>query len=378
MIGPRGGLGARLLLALLLVVLVGGATLLVVALALAPGLFRTHVEQAVGPVSPGLAAHLDTAFARAVLISLAVAVTAATGVALAVGVFVTRRAVRPIEELSRAASAIAAGDYAVRVHEDGLGSELATLTRAFNRMASDLAGTERTRAEMLRDLAHELRTPLTSVRGYHEAIADGVLPADRATFARVDAELSRVERLVDDLDQVSRAEERLLDLRLQPVDAADLVAATADGARATASEAGVSVLTSPPEEPGTDPGAGVVLVDPDRLHEALANLVTNALRHTPAGGTVRLSSRTRGQVVELTVTDTGEGIAAEHLPRVLERFYRVDDGRSRTTGGSGIGLTITRALVEAHGGRVRIESAGPGHGTTAVLTLPRWQPPSPR
>jgi len=364
----RGGFGARLLLSQLLIIVVGGSTLLIVALGLAPGLFRMHVERAVGPITPELAAHLDMAFARATLVSLAVATTAATLAAVAVGVFVTRRAVRPIRELSRAASAVAEGNYAVRVPETGFGSELATLNQAFNQMAQDIAGTERTRAEMLRDLAHELRTPLTSVRGYHEAIADGVLPADRDTFSRVDAELSRIERLVEDLGTVSRAEERRLDLRLRPVHVADLVTSAADSAALSYQHTGVTVRA----DPATDDSQ--VRVDPDRLHEALANLIANAVQHTPTGGTVTLRSRTTTSGVQIEVTDTGEGIAAEHLSRVFERFYRVDAGRSRDTGGSGIGLTITRALLKAQGGHIRVESPGLGQGTTFVISLPRFEP----
>ena len=364
----RGGFGARLLLSQLLIIVVGGSTLLIVALGLAPGLFRMHVERAVGPITPELATHLDMAFARATLVSLAVATTAATLAAVAVGVFVTRRAVRPIRELARAASAVAEGNYAVRVPETGFGSELATLNTAFNQMAQDIAATERTRAEMLRDLAHELRTPLTSVRGYHEAIADGVLPADRDTFSRVDAELSRIERLVEDLGTVSRAEERRLDLRLRPVHVADLVTSAADSAALSYQHTGVTVRA----DPATDDSQ--VRVDPDRLHEALANLIANAVQHTPTGGTVTLRSRTTTSGVQIEVADTGEGIAAEHLSRVFERFYRVDAGRSRDTGGSGIGLTITRALLKAQGGHIRVESPGLGQGTTFVISLPRFEP----
>lgn len=364
----RGGFGARLLLSQLLIIVVGGSTLLIVALGLAPGLYRMHVERAVGPTTPELAAHLDMAFARATLVSLAVATTTATLVALTVGAFVTRRAVRPIRELARAASAVAEGDYAARVPETGFGSELAMLNHAFNQMARDIAGTERTRAEMLRDLAHEMRTPLTSVRGYHEAIADGVLPADRATFGRVDAELSRIERLVEDLGTVSRAEERRLDLRLRPVYVADLVTSAADSAALSYQHTGVTVRT----DLTTDDSQ--VRVDPDRLHEALANILANAVQHTPAGGTVTLRSRTTRSWVQIEVADTGEGIAAEHLPRVFERFYRVGGGRSRDTAGSGIGLTITRALLKAQGGDIQAQSPGPGQGTTFVISLPRFEP----
>lgn len=365
---PRGGFGARLALSQLLTVVIGASTLLVVALGLAPGLFRAHVLDAVGPITPELATHLDMAFARATLVSLAVATTAATIAALAVGAFVTRRAVRPIRELARAASAIAQGNYAARVPETGFGSELATLNQAFNQMARDIAGTERTRAEMLRDLAHELRTPLTSVRGYHEAIADGVLPADHATFARVDAELSRIERLVQDLDTVSRAEERRLDLRLRPIPVANLLTTAADSAALSHQHTGVSVRA----DLATD--GAQVRVDPDRLHEALANLIANAVQHTPAGGTVTLRSHTTTSGVQIEVADTGEGIAAEHLLRIFERFYRADAARSRNTGGSGIGLTITRALIKAQGGHIQAQSPGPGHGATFVISLPRFEP----
>lgn len=362
-----GGLGARLLLSQLLVVLVGGATLLTVALGLAPALFRTHLDEAA--LTPALARDVDMAFARATLVSLAVAVTAATLTALVVAALVTRRAVRPIRELATAASAVAHGDYSVRVQEEGFGSEMVTLSQAFNGMAQHIARTERTREEMLRDVAHELRTPLTSVRGYHEAIADGVLPADRATFDRVDAELSRIERLVDDLAAVSRAQERGSDLRLRPVQVAELLAGAARSASLAFHGTGVTVQVEGGE-------GSWVLVDPDRLHEALMNLIANAVRHTPPGGTVSLRSRAVSSIVQLEVQDTGAGIAAEHLQRVFERFYRVDHARSRSTGGSGIGLTITRALIHAHGGRIHAQSPGPDHGATFVITLPRCAPAS--
>lgn len=366
---PRGGLGARLLLAQVLVVLVGGATLLVVALGVAPALFREHVARTVGPITPALAEHLDTAFARAVLVALAVAMATATVAACAIGLVIARRVDRPIEDMSRAAAAVAAGDYGARVREDAFSPELRTLGRSFNRMARDLAATERTRTRLLRDLAHELRTPLTSVRGYHEAVADGVLPADPGTFGRIDAELSRVERLIEDLELVSRAQERQLDLRLEPVPVDALVRDAVDAASPTARSAGVSVTASA--------DAGVwVRVDRDRMQEVLANLLSNAVRHSPTAGTVQVSGRGAVEGVEIVVADDGDGIAAEHLPHVFERFYRVDGGRTRGAGGSGIGLAVVRALVEAQGGHVRLDSPGAGRGTTAVVTLPSWPPPA--
>lgn len=369
-VGQRGGFGARLLLSHVLVILAGGTTLLVVALGLAPGMFRDHVERAVGPVTAELATHLDIAFSRAIMISLGVAVAIATVTAMAVGWFVSQRAARPLRQLADAASAVAAGDYAVRIDAAGYGAEFDALAEAFRQMATNIDRTERTRARVLRDLAHELRTPLSTVRGYHEAVADGILPATPANFQRVAAEISRIERLVDDVARVSRAEERALDLHVRQVAVGDLVRA---GARAAASRyeaRGVllGVQTEAVEADAVDPS---VLVDPDRIQEVLANLLDNALRHTPAGGSVLLSAQPIHGGFSIIVRDTGDGIDAEDLPRVFERFFRVDDGRSRAAGGSGIGLAIARALTQAHGGRIRAQSAGRGHGATFEVTLPR-------
>lgn len=362
--GRRTGFAARLLLGQALVIFAGGITLLVVALGLAPGMFRGHVENAVGPITNELATHLDMAFSRAILVSLAVSIAVATLTALAVGWFVSRRAVRPLRELSEAAGAVASGDYTVRVRRSGYGAELDSLADAFGQMASSIARTEKSRAEVLRDLSHELRTPLTTVRGYHEAIADGVLPADRATFERIEAEISRIERLVDDVGRVSIAEERGLSLHLSEVAVGDLMRVAARAEELAFEAKGVRLTL------GLDASARSVIVDPDRMQEVLANLLENALRHTPAGGHVDLSARSVAEGVAITVKDSGDGIAAEHLPRVFERFYRVDDGRSRGVGGSGIGLAIARALVEAHAGHIRAESAGAGKGAGFVVTLP--------
>ncbi|WP_372594700.1 sensor histidine kinase [Actinotalea sp.] len=317
-----------------------------------------------GPITTELATHLDMAFSRAILVSLSVAIIVAALTALAVGSFVSRRAVRPLRELSEAAGAVASGDYAVRVARSGYGAELDALADAFEQMARSISRTERSRAEVLRDLSHELRTPLSTVRGYHEAIADGVLPADRATFERIDAEISRIERLVDDVGRVSSAEERGLDLHVREIAVGDLLRVAAR-AEALAFDAKGVRLTL---RPGSD--SRPVLVDPDRMQEVLANLLRNALRHTPSGGHVELSARSVGEAIEITVRDSGDGIAAEHLPRVFERFYRVDDGRARGEGGSGIGLAIARALTEAHGGHIRAHSIGPGTGASFVVTLP--------
>jgi signal transduction histidine kinase len=361
------GFGPRLLLAQVLVILAGSITLLGVALLLAPGLFRTHIEQSAGPIPDDLAPHLQAAFARAMLTSLLIGVLAAVLTGLAVSWYITRRVVDPMTAMARAAAAVADGHYGARVTESGLGSEFDAVGRSFNQMARDLAATERTRAEVLRDLAHELRTPLTTIRGYHEALADGVLPASRENFATIEAELSRVQRLIDDLSRVAAAEEGRAVLHRQPVRVTDLLTSAIAAAAPTFNRAGVALSLNPLDD-------GVVLVDPDRLQEVLANLLNNALRHTPAGGQVTLGAVSSGQTVQLNVTDTGDGITAEHLPRVFERFYRIDSDRADQHGGSGIGLAITRALVQAHDGRVQAHSAGPGKGSTFTITLPTATP----
>ncbi len=367
-----GGFGSRLLLAQGLVILAGSATLLAVAVLLGPGLFRTDVDRAAGPIPEDLSQQLAIAFARATLISLSVATFAAGLTAVGVAWFVTRRVVRPIRALASAAQAVANGDYTTQVHPAGLGVEFDTVSDAFNQMARNIAATERTRAEMLRDLAHEIRTPLTTVRGYHEALADGAFTMNPEIYATIEAELSRVERLVRDIARVSSAEERCLDLRLQQRRVSELIESAIAAASHAYDAKGVRLVGQRPRQQAP------VRVDRDRIQEILDNLLANALRHTPPGGQVTVAARKLGQVIEIGVTDTGDGIRAEHLSRVFERFYRVDDARSRDHGGSGIGLAIARALVEAHGGRIRAESGGPGRGATVAFTLPLASGPASR
>ena len=359
----RRSLGAKLLAAQLLVVATGTVTLAAVALVLAPGLFDGHVREALGLVPPDVSRHLDEAFWSAFALSLLVAVAAATAAAGAVSWFLSRRLVHPVRELGRGADRIAQGHYGERVQVIGE-DELARLGAAFNQLAASLESAELRRRRLLADLAHELRTPLATIDGYLEGLADGVVRAEASTWTLLRGEAQRLERLVEDLDKVSRAEERQLDLRLEAARPEELVDGAVAAAAAAFAAAGVrlerAVAGRLPE----------VRVDRDRIAEVLANLLENALRHTPAGGVVTVSAGARGGGVELAVEDTGEGIAAEHLPHLFERFYRADRARARRDGGSGIGLAIAHALVEAHGGRLRAESEGPGRGARFVVALP--------
>lgn len=362
---PRG-LAARLLTAQLLVIAAGAVTLVLAALAAGPPLFRAHVRMALGTVSPALERHLDDAFAAAAGIALGIGAAVAAVTAVAVSLLITRRLARPLRDLSGAAAAVAAGDYTTRIRAPGVGPELDTLAGAFNTMAAGLAATETTRRRLLADAAHELRTPLATLDAYLEGLADGIRVPGQDTWDIMAAQTGRLRRLADDIALVSRAEEGRLPLHKVAVSPGGLVTAAVDGARPGYDAKGVHLTAHA--------GGGLpdISADPDRIGQVLAGLLANALRHTPPGGTVCAAAEALpdGKAVRVTVTDNGDGIAAEHLPHVFERFYRADTARDQAHGGSGIGLTIARALITAHGGALTAASAGPGTGARFTITLP--------
>lgn len=365
----RRSLAAKLMLGQILVIAVGAGSLLLVALLVGPKIFRRHVREALGFVPPDVAHHLDAAFNQATLIAVAIAISTAALTALGVSLVVSRRVVRPVQTLAQAAQAIARGGYGARVIAVGT-DEVGVLAGAFNEMAEALEHAEQRRRELLSDVAHELRTPLATIGAYVDGLADGVVRPDADALAALRTETQRLGRLVDDLQKVSRAEERQLDLQVAPVSPGELVVAAVQAAARAYEAKGVELAT------GVERRLPQLMVDRDRLGELLANLLENALRHTAAGDRVVVSAARRGDQVELAVADTGEGIAPEHLERVFERFYRVDGARSRATGGSGIGLAIARALVEAHSGSIHAESGGPGRGATFFVTLPAHPSPA--
>jgi signal transduction histidine kinase len=361
----RPGLAARLLTAQLLAIGAGAVTFFLVALAAGPPLFRSHVREALGTVSPALSRHLDDAFAAAAGIAIGVATAAALLTAVAVSLLITRRLSRPIHDLSTAAARVATGDYSARVPQPGLGPEVDNLTSAFNIMAAALQNTEAARRRLLADAAHELRTPLATLDAYLEGLADGVRAPTQETWDVLASQTARLRRLADDIALVSRAEENQLPLHMAAISANDLVTTAVQAARPGYDTRGVKLTTQ------LVPGPSSLLADPDRLSQVLAGLLSNALRHTPPGGQVTVSTKAAGPGAEITISDTGEGIAAEHLPHIFERFYRADTARDRAHGGSGIGLTIARALITAHGGTLTAASDGPGTGTRFTITLPR-------
>ena len=274
----------------------------------------------------------------------------------------SRRILRPVETLTAAARRMEKGDLSQRVEAQS-SDEIGELARAFNAMADGLNRLEELRRNMVSDVAHELRTPLSNIRGYLEAVRDGVVEPKPEVIDSLYEEAMLLNRLVDDLQELALAEAGQLTLERQLVAPAGLANRAVEAARGQASASGIALRTDLPER------LPLVNVDPQRIGQVLGNLLSNALTHTPSGVEVVVTARADGSEVQLSVSDTGEGVRPEHLPYIFERFYRADRSRSRTTGGTGLGLAIAKQLVEAHGGRIEVESEV-GQGTRFTFTLP--------
>ncbi|WP_298458480.1 ATP-binding protein [uncultured Cellulomonas sp.] len=364
--GTRWGLAARLLAALVVVLAVAAVTAWLVASAVGPGLFHEHMVRAGLQDHDQAVMHAERAFRDASAVSLALALSAAAIASAGVSVVLARRIGRSLATVSTAAARLGAGQYESRVPTAGLGAEFDDLAASFNTMAARLQDADRLRGRLLADVAHEVRTPVATIAGYLEAVQDGVQPLDDATITVLGDQAARLTRLAQDLAAVTRAEAGDLTLDVEPVPARDLLEQTAMAWRDRATAAGVHLTLDP------DTTAAPVAVDRHRIAQVLDNLVANALRHTPPGGTITLHAAPAdgsGRVA-LSVVDTGEGIAPEHLPHVFERFYRADTARDRASGGSGIGLAICKALTEAHGGTITATNAGVGAGAAFIATLP--------
>ena len=286
----------------------------------------------------------------------------AIGIALLLTFVLSRRMTSPIEVLAKAARRLGHGDLSQRVRLQGE-SEVTALAEAFNSMAADLEYAEQLRRNMVADVAHELRTPLSNIQGYLEAIRDGVVEPDAAAIRSLSEETYLLSRLVNELQELSLAEAGELKLVYQGEDIANLVrrAVTPWQPQLTAGDISLSL------ELADD--LPLVNIDWQRVNEVLHNILENAVAHTPKGGTINVATSQKGKWVEVSVSDTGEGIPAEDLPHIFERFYRVDRSRARATGGSGLGLTIAKRLIEAHGGTIAVQSKL-GEGSRFSFTLP--------
>jgi len=302
------------------------------------------------------------AFLASINHALLLAAGAAGLAAVLLTLVLSRRILRPVEALTAAARQMERGDLSQRVEVHSQ-DEIGELAQAFNAMADGLARLEELRRNMVTDVAHELRTPLSNIRGYLEALQDGVIETKPEVIDSLHEEAMLLNRLVDDLRELTLAEAGQLKLERRPVAPADLVDRALEAARAQAAAKGIALQADLSED------LPLVDIDSQRIGQVLGNLLSNALTHTPSGGKIVIAARAKQLKVEVSVSDTGEGIPPEDLPYVFERFYRADRSRSRATGGTGLGLSIAKQLVEAHGGRISAASQV-GQGTTFTFTLP--------
>ena len=340
----------RLILSHLAVVLLGALTTVLLVRTLAPQLFDRQMHSG-GEPRMGQGRMLRDQFATAVDQSLLIGALVGVLAASALGLLAAYRLLRPIQQLGGAASALAAGRYAIEVPRPG---------------SIELDQLATSRPRLLGEVAHERRTPLTVLDGHLEGMVDGVIPTDPQSVASLQAETRRLRRLSDDLSALSRAEEGRLGIVRQPIILTEVAVRAAERLRPQADDAGIALEVLPTDTPIT------VYADADRIAQVVTNLVGNALRATPTGGRVHVRASIEGGHALVTVTDTGEGLDAEDLERIFERFYRVPGGRRFGSGesGSGIGLTISRGIAHAHGGSLSAHSPGRGQGATLSLRIP--------
>ncbi|MDQ2964290.1 MAG: ATP-binding protein [Chloroflexota bacterium] len=343
--GLRDGIGLRIALAAFVTASVAVAIVALGVVAVGGEVFTQLMLQ-----HGESAATAHAMFDASITAVLAFAMIAAIVAALALAALLSSRLARPLGEIGAAARRLAAGDYEARVPRQGP-EEVASLADSFNQMAISLTEQERLRREFIANAAHELRTPLTNLKGYLEALRDGVIPADRGTFESLWEEAERLVRLAASLEALAEGDAATAPPRLVELDLVAAIQAAVELAAPGLDRNDLSLDLGLPERLD-------VRADPDILAQVLGNLLQNAVRYTPRGGRVAIRVELRPADVLVTVANTGDGIPPEDLPHVFERFYRVDKSRNRARGGAGIGLAIVRQLVEAIGGRVGVESVG--------------------
>ena len=370
----RSHLTAKLLASYLLVVLIGMAAIWVTTRFTTPAAFQRHLrfmeERMAGQGmglghggQSGMMADFYQNFQASFNESLVIAFVAASLVGLITSYWLSRSIIAPVQSMKNASQRIAQGHYDERVSSRGT-DELSQLAASFNQMAEQLEQVETMRRRLIGDVAHELRTPLTAIKGSTEGLMDGVLPANDETYQQIHNEAERLNKLVNDLQELSRVESKAISLDIHPLDVSSLMQTTRKRMQFQFDEKRVALNLSLPHAPI------LVLADEDRVLQILTNLLGNALQYTPENGTVTVTIEREKLFAKFTIRDTGIGIPAEFLTHIFDRFYRVDKSRSRAHGGSGIGLTIAKHLVEAHGGKIWAESEGENKGSVFIFTLP--------
>jgi histidine kinase len=337
-----------------------------------PNAFLRHMDperQIMGEMMrSGMQKSLVGNFRAAVFDAFSLAVVAAIFTAMLISLWMSRVIAAPVKEIAKVSRRIAEGHYSDRVnaglnHTEEELDEVSSLGLHFNQMAESLEHTETMRRQLMADVSHELRTPLTAIRGTAEGLMDGVIPRDEDTFQTILLESERMQRLVDDLQELSRVEAGQYQLQMTDFSLKDLFTRVEKRFARQAKEKQVNLVLP-------DAGEWTIHADEDRIDQVLQNLVGNALKYSSTGGTVWITATRKNETTCISIRDNGSGIEPEQLERIFTRFYRVDTSRSRESGGSGIGLTIARHWVEAHGGKIWAESEGLGKGSTFWFTLP--------
>ncbi len=371
--------GWKIFFSYMIVILVG-MLILVTSVELAlPTAFNQHMtnmenmtgSQTMGEMMSGSSMQqemdLFSSFRSTINQALIRSVAAAFAVALVVSILISYRVVNPVREMMIASQDIARGNYQERVLVPGNpsgGDELSELAISFNRMAEQLDKNEIVRQRLIGDISHELRTPLTVIKGTLEGLLDNVLPQEPESYHKMHQEADRLSHLVDDLQLLSQVEAGEYKLDKEIIEVEELINTVLERLGQQYIDKGVELTSeSEPELPS-------VQVDPQRIGQVLLNIVGNALQYTTKGDRVIIQASRVSNDIHITVKDTGEGIPVEHHPYLFTRFYRVDKSRARASGGSGIGLTVSRHFVEAHGGRIWMESAGEGQGSSFTISLP--------
>jgi signal transduction histidine kinase len=357
----RYGIRLRLLFVTSVIVITAMATTIVVAAIVGPPMFRRLMRPGV-PRLPG--DPYEHAFRDATAWSVSIALGVSALVALTLSWYLSRRVHRSATEIAHAATAVANGRHDIRVSPPRLGKEVDAIADAFNTMAERLGAVESTRRRLLADLAHEIRTPVSVLEAYMEALEDDVRSLDHETISMLREQTRRLVRFTVDVNALATAEQGSASIAARWVNLETLISTTLAAFTNRYRASGVRLTPHVPN------GLPKIWADPERLGQVLGNLLDNALRHSLPNGHVEVAVTTARDVLTITVSDTGDGVAAEDLPYLFERFYRVDAARDRAHGGAGIGLSIAKALVEAHQGQIAVHSDGPGTGTRFTITLP--------
>ena len=308
-------------------------------------------------------------FLQSVFLPFLMAGAIAAVIALGLARWFARGMTQPLRDMAEAARRMETGDYSTRVHTNSR-DEVGQLAAAFNRMSAELELLETSRRDLVANVSHELKTPITAIRAHLENLLDGVEEPNHEMLQVMLAQSERLGRLVEQLLDLSKLESGEVPLRREEVVLAPLVSLVMSEIEVASADRDVDVRSDVPDD------LPPIEADPERVHQVIFNLVDNAVRFTPEGGEVRIEAHRHDGSVEVSVADTGVGIPSEALPRLFERFYRVDPARAREDGGTGIGLAIARSVVEAHGGTIRAESE-PGHGSTFTFDLPVARPAAP-